>query len=151
MNVSFQLVWALVLGLSLARVELVFSQEAEPDNIPAPVEEPEKKSPEPPASQQTGLAAFYHATFQGRRTANGESFDHNGLTAAHKTLPFGTLVRVINLFNNKNVIVRVNDRGPVQPDRVIDLTHRAATILGFVQQGMTKVVLEILPLSAAGK
>ena len=90
-------------------------------------------------------------TFQGRRTASGEFFDHTELTAAHKTLPFGTLVRVINLHNNKSVIVRVNDRGPMQPDRVIDVTRRAAGLLGFVQQGMTRVALEILPLGAPAK
>ena len=150
MNVSLGLVGALVLGLALARIEIAFCQEAETDNAPAPLEELDK-TPEPAPSDQTGLAAYYHTTFQGRRTANGESFDHKGLTAAHKTLPFGTLVRVINLRNNKSVIVRVNDRGPQQPGRVIDLTHRAATILGFVQHGMTKVVLEILPPGAAGK
>ena len=111
MNVSLGLVRALVLGLALARIEIAFCQEAETDNAPAPLEELEK-TPEPAPSDQTGLAAYYHTTFQGRRTANGESFDHKGLTAAHKTLPFGTLVRVINLRNNKSVIVRVNDRGP---------------------------------------
>ncbi len=150
MNASLGLVRALVLGMALARIENAFCQEAETDNAPAPLEELDK-TPEPAPSDQTGLAAFYHARFEGRRTASGESFDHNRLTAAHKTLPFGTLVRVINLRNYKSVIVRVNDRGPMQPGRVIDLTHRAATILGFMQQGMTKVVLEILPLGAAGK
>jgi rare lipoprotein A len=150
MNASLGLVRVLVLGSALARIEIAFCEEAEPDNAPAPLKELEKAS-EPAPSDQTGLAAFYHATFQGRRTANGESFDHKELTAAHKTLPFGTFVRVTNLRNYKSVIVRINDRGPVQPGRVIDLTHRAARILGFVQQGMTKVILEILPLGAAAK
>ena len=117
----------------------------------APPVEDVGKSDESPAIKQSGLAAFYHATFQGRRTASGEVFDHNELTAAHKTLPFGTLVRVINLRNHQSVIVRVNDRGPMQPDRVIDVTHRAAGLLGFLQQGMTRVALEILPLETAGK
>ena len=66
-------------------------------------------------------------------------------------MPFGTLLRVTNLRNYKSVIVRVNDRGPMQPGRVIDLTHRAAQILGVMHRGMTKVVLEILPLGAAAK
>ena len=151
MTVSSGLVRALVLGSALANIEIAFCEEAETDNAPAPLEEPEKTSVPAPAADQTGLAAFYHATFQGRRTASGESFDHKGLTAAHKTLPFGTLVRVTNLRNSKSVIVRVNDRGPMQPGRVIDLTHRAARILGFVHLGMTKVILEILPLGAAAK
>jgi rare lipoprotein A len=150
MNGSLGLVRALVLGSALARIEIAFCQEAETDMGGGGREELEKTS-EPAPSGQTGLAAFYHATFQGRRTASGESFDHKRLTAAHKTLPFGTLVRVTNLRNYKSVIVRVNDRGPMQPGRVIDLTHRAASILGFMQQGMTKVILEILPLGAAAK
>jgi len=113
---------AAVLALCLVNADSALGQEAEPDNVPAaPLEEPQRKPPEPAAAQHVGLAAFYHADFHGRRTASGESFDHNALTAAHKTLPFGTLVRVINLRNNKSVVVRVNDRGPMQADRVIDL------------------------------
>jgi rare lipoprotein A len=150
MNASLGLVRALVLGLALARMEIAYCQETETDHAQAQLEELDK-TPEPAPSDQTGLAAFYHAGFEGRRTASGESFEHNRLTAAHKTLPFGTLVRVINLRNRRSVIVRINDRGPKQPGRVIDLTHRAATILGFRQQGITKVVLEVLPLGAAGK
>jgi rare lipoprotein A (peptidoglycan hydrolase) len=150
MTFSLGLVRALILGSVLASSEIALCEEAETDNAPAPLEEPEKTS-EPAPSDQTGLAAFYHRTFQGRRTASGESFDHKGLTAAHKTLPFGTLVRVTNLRNSKSVIVRVNDRGPTQPGRVIDLTHRAARTLGFMHQGMTKVILEILQLGAGAK
>jgi peptidoglycan lytic transglycosylase len=150
MDTRQPLVWAIVVACGAASAEFVFSQENMLNNPPVPAEQPEKPN-EPPASKQTGLAAFYHVTFQGRRTASGESFDHNELTAAHKTLPFGTLVRVINLRNNQSVIVRVNDRGPMQPDRVIDVTRRAAGLLGFLQQGMTRVALEILPLETAGK
>ena len=150
MTASLGLVRALVLGSALASIEIGFCEVAETDNAPAPVEQLEKTS-EPAPPDQTGLAAFYHATFQGRRTTSGESFDHKGLTAAHKTLPFGTLVRVTNLRNSKSVIVRINDRGPMQPGRLIDLTHRAAGILGFVHQGMTKVILEILQLGAGAK
>ena len=150
MTASLGLVRALVLGSALASIEVGFCAEAETDNPPAPLEEPEKTS-EPAPPDQTGLAAFYHAKFQGRPTASGESFDHKGLTAAHKTLPFGTLVRVTNLRNSKSVIVRINDRGPMQPGRLIDLTYRAARMLGFVHQGMTKVILEIMPLGAGAK
>ncbi len=151
MNIRLRLVGVIILTLSLLSADPLRAQEAESENVAAPVEEPERKPPEPSAPKQIGLAAYYHADFHGRRTANGESFDHNGLTAAHKTLPFGTHVRVINLQNNKNVIVRVNDRGPVQTDRVIDLTRRAASILGFIRQGMAKVALEVVPLGSGAK
>lgn len=138
------------MACSLASADLVLSQSTELNNAPVLSEQVEK-TPEVQESKQTGLAAFYHMTFQGRRTASGESFDHGELTAAHKSLPFGTLVRVINLHNKKSVIVRVNDRGPMQAERVIDVTQRAAGLLGFLHQGMTRVALEILPLGAADK
>lgn len=143
-------VWTIVVACSLAGSGLVLGHQTELNDGSAPLER-SKKTPEPAESKQTGLAAFYHMTFQGRRTANGESFDHGDLTAAHKTLPFGTLVRVTNLHNQKSLIVRVNDRGPMQADRVIDVTQRAAGLLGFVQQGMTRVALEVLPVPAPGK
>ena len=150
MNIRQSLVSAIVLTYGAASAEFVLSQDGELNNSPVSAEQPEK-SLELPAPKQTGLAAFYHVAFQGRRTASGESFDHNALTAAHKTLPFGTLVRVINLRNHQSVIVRVNDRGPMQPDRVIDVTRRAAGLLGFLQQGMTRVALEVLPLETGAK
>jgi len=150
MNIRQPVLGALVLAGSLASADLVRSQRADLDDAPAAAQ-PSENNPKIVETKQTGLAAFYHVVFQGKRTANGESFDHDGLTAAHKTLPFGTLVRIINLKNMKSVIVRVNDRGPMQPDRVIDVTRRAAGILGFLNQGMTRVVLEILPVSAANQ
>ena len=144
------MVGAMLLTCSLASHVLVLSQERYLENESVAPEQAEK-IPALPPSKQTGLAAFYHMAFQGRSTANGEFFDHDKLTAAHKTLPFGTLVRVINLQNNKSIIVRVNDRGPLQLDRVIDVTRRAAGLLGFIQQGMTRVALEILPLGPPEK
>lgn len=149
MNTLPALLSASVLGLSLFTAASALAQEADSESPTAPVEEAEIKPAAPATSERVGLAAYYHSDFHGRRTANGETFDHNGLTAAHKTLPFGTLVRVVNLRNNKSVVVRVNDRGPMQPDRVIDLTRRAATALGFIHQGMTRVALEILPAGSA--
>ncbi len=98
----------------------------------------------PPIVAETGLASFYHVIFHGRRTASGEAFDRHALTAAHKTLPFGTLVRVINLRNERSVVVRVNDRGPRQNNRLIDVTPRAARELGFLATGMTWVRLEVI-------
>lgn len=150
MNVRQPLLGAVLMTCGLASASLGLSQETEMNNAPV-LSAPPENAPESPESKQTGLAAFYHMTFQGRRTASGESFDHSELTAAHKTLPFGTLVRVINLHNKRSVIVRVNDRGPVQADRVIDVTRRAAGLLGFLHRGMTRVALEILPPNAANK
>jgi len=132
-----------IAAMATANIDYANCQETESESTPIPVEEP-TKSTEKGFQTQTGLAAYYHATFQRRRTASGESFDHNALTAAHKTLPFGTQVRVINLTNNRSVVVRVNDRGPMQKNRVIDLTRRAASALGFLARGMTLVKIEIL-------
>lgn len=134
-----------LIALGLAGVELALAGQAVSEADAEPRQGAKRKPAKRAPSKQTGLAAFYHADFHGRRTASGETFDHNGLTAAHKTLPFGTLVRVINLRNNKSVVVRVNDRGPVQADRVIDVTPHAARLLGFFHQGMTRVALEVVP------
>jgi len=93
---------------------------------------------------QTGGASYYHPSLDGRMTANGETFDNGALTAASLTLGFGTRVRVTNLVNSKSVIVTINDRGPYVAGRIIDLTHRAASALGFVQRGVTRVRVEPL-------
>lgn len=91
-----------------------------------------------------GIASYYADEFHGKKTANGELFDMNSLTAAHRSFPFGTKVRVTNLENNKSVIVRINDRGPFQLSRIIDLSKAAAMKLDIVQSGTAKVRLEVL-------
>lgn len=88
-----------------------------------------------------GLASWYGEPFHGRRTASGEVYDMNELTAAHKTLPFGTRVRVRHARTGKEVTVRINDRGPHVPGRIIDLSRAAASALGIVQGGVGRVVL----------
>ena len=93
---------------------------------------------------QTGNASFYGGKWHGRKTANGEIFDTYKLTAAHKTLPFGTRVRVTNLSNGKSVIVRINNRGPYSKGRVIDLSQAAFSKIENMSKGVTKVKLEIL-------
>lgn len=93
---------------------------------------------------QTGKASFYADKFDGTPTASGEKYRHNKMTAAHKTLPFGTRVRVTNLGNNKSVDVVINDRGPYVEDRIIDLSKAAAEELGFVNQGLATVKLEVI-------
>lgn len=93
---------------------------------------------------QEGLASYYSYEFQGRPTANGEIFDTEKLTAAHRQYPFGTRVRVTNIRTQQNVEVRINDRGPMKPERVIDLTLAAAKTIGLVQKGVERVRVEVL-------
>ena len=92
----------------------------------------------------TGIASWYGTFFQGRKTANGETFDQNQMTACHKTLPFGTLVRVVDLKSGKSVIVRINDRGALLRERVIDLSRGAAEKLGIGAKGLANVRLEVV-------
>ncbi len=91
--------------------------------------------------EEEGIASWYGGKFQGRKTANGEIFDTKELTAAHKTLPFGTLVRVENLDNGKSVILRINDRGPYVEGRIIDLSQRGAEELDMIRSGTAPVRL----------
>lgn len=100
-----------------------------------------------PAYRADGLASWYGVPFHGRRTANGEVFDKNLLTAAHPTLPLPSLVRVTNLENGRELVLRVNDRGPFVDDRVIDVSRRAARDLGFERQGLAQVRVEFLGLA----
>jgi len=94
---------------------------------------------------EIGLASWYGSNFHGKATANGASYDMNSLTAAHKTLPLPCMVRVTNLDNNRSLIVMVNDRGPFSKGRLIDVSKRAAEILGFKDKGTTKVRVQYLP------
>ncbi|MEO1004053.1 MAG: septal ring lytic transglycosylase RlpA family protein [Cyanobacteria bacterium J06638_7] len=91
-----------------------------------------------------GTASWYGPGFFGNRTANGEVFRPGTLTAAHRTLPFGTRVRVTNLNNGRSTVVRINDRGPFKGNRVIDLAHGAAHEIGLVSSGLAPVRLEVL-------
>lgn len=93
---------------------------------------------------QSGVASYYGPGFHGRRTANGETFNMNAMTAAHRTLPFGTKLKVTNLNNGQSAIVRVNDRGPYTGGRVIDLSVAAAKQIGSTQAGTAKVKLEVV-------
>jgi rare lipoprotein A len=90
----------------------------------------------------TGMASWYGNDFHGRYTANGEIFDMNSISAAHKTLPLPSYVRVTNLANHKSIVVRVNDRGPYVGDRVIDLSVKTAQLLGFYGHGLAKVKVD---------
>ncbi len=96
----------------------------------------------PLSNMEVGFASWYGGKFQGRHTASGERFDTNKLTAAHKTLPFGTIVRVTNLENNLSVEVRINDRGPFIKGRIIDLSRAAADAIGMAGKGIALVKVE---------
>ncbi|NQS97554.1 MAG: septal ring lytic transglycosylase RlpA family protein [candidate division Zixibacteria bacterium] len=91
-----------------------------------------------------GIASYYDKGFAGKPTASGEIFNPNAMTAAHKTYSFGTKVRVVNLKNNKTVVVRINDRGPFVKGRIIDLSRGAAEKIGMVNDGVTRVRIEVL-------
>ncbi len=93
---------------------------------------------------RTGTASWYGSDFHGRRTANGETYDMNALTAAHPTLPMPTIVRVTNLDNGRSVVVRINDRGPFAEDRIIDMSRAGARELGFENKGLARVRVTVL-------
>jgi rare lipoprotein A len=109
-----------------------------------------KDDPSDPAKRDTartslpsvGMASFYGREHNGSMTASGERFNMHELTAAHRSIAFGTRVKVTNLLNGKQVVVRINDRGPFTRGRVIDLSHGAAEVLDFVARGVTKVQIE---------
>jgi rare lipoprotein A len=97
-----------------------------------------------PAQSFKGVAAFYADKFNGRKTASGQRFCQTKMTAAHRTLPLGTEVRVTNLRNNKSVEVRINDRGPYYGGRIIDLSYAAAEKVGMIKNGLAQVRLEVI-------
>ena len=96
------------------------------------------------AAPDTGLAAVYTDKLNGHRTASGAKYDGDKLTAANKTLPFGTKVKVSNTVNGKSVVVTINDRGPKQADRILDLSPRAARALGIGRHAMAQVKIEVV-------
>lgn len=93
---------------------------------------------------EVGMASWYGDDFHAKKTANGEKYDMNTLTAAHRTLPLPSIVKVTNLENGRSLVVRVNDRGPYAKERIIDLSKRAAGLLGYQTKGITKVKVEIM-------
>ena len=123
---------------------------AAPAVAPPPPAAPAAAAPAAPVAPAatgdvtTGKAAWYGKKFNGRKTASGERFNAAALTAASNTLPFGTLVRVTNVKNKKSVTVRINDRGPKQPDRIIDVTRAAAAKLGMLKSGLAEVEIKVV-------
>jgi len=100
-------------------------------------------------SKLDGIATWYGAGLQGHETAEGERFDMNRFTAAHRKLPFGSIVRVTNLQNGRSVVVRINDRGPLPSDRMIDLSRAAARRVGMIGAGVARVHIDVIRLGSA--
>ena len=143
--------------ISAAHAQQASAPAALPATVPAPMAAPPAPAPKaaaPGASSgdaSEGKIAHYGAKFNGRTTASGERFDMNAMTMAHRTLPFGTRVKVTHLANKKSVVVRVNDRGPSSPDRIGDLTTGAARKIGMTQAGVVDARLEVVGQAKAGK
>jgi rare lipoprotein A len=155
MTRTFTIGLALAALVSSAAVAQAPAPAAKSEPAPAAAA-PAAAAPAPAAApsgdhRMEGLAAYYSNRLNGRRTANGQVFDQNALTAAHPTLPYGTKVKVTNTKNGKSVVVRINDRGPTQPGRVIDLTRAAAGRLGMLRAGLAPVKLEIVAEAPAKK
>lgn len=143
----------MAIGLLLLLTACAGQPPAQPPQVPPPVSPP-KKEAQPSAQpvqptrsdgkfQQTGLASFYANRLHGRRTASGERYDKKAFTAAHRDLPFGTRVWVVNLKNKRGVEVRINDRGPHRKGRIIDLSHAAAKQLGMLKDGVARVEISL--------
>ena len=129
------------LGPDLSNIDLAIPETAvDLDSFEPPIEE----GPSVVRDLGIGVASYYGRRFHGRLTANGERFNMNAMTAAHKTLPFGTRVRVTNPRNGRSVVVRINDRGPFIKGRTIDLSRGAATQIGMIARGHARVELEVV-------
>lgn len=133
------------LGLPLALLAFGACATAPHQSSTAPRVEPTLPSPETSSYQATGVASWYGGKFHGRKTASGVRFNQNALTCAHRTLPFGSQLKVTNLANGKSVFVEVNDRGPAIKSRLVDLSKAAAKKLDFIKTGTAQVQLELIP------
>jgi len=148
------LLWAIVLAVSLGSTGCAHRTYTTQPPAPPPTEQPSPPSGPPPAVErqppipgaylEEGVASWYGIPFDGHRTSNGEIYDMHQFTAAHRTLPFGAIVRVTNLQNGKQTEVRINDRGPFVANRVIDLSLSAARAIDMVGPGTAQVRLEII-------
>lgn len=140
-----------VLNQTALAVALAIALGAAPGNSQTPDSEPgipgqtqDTLKPVPTKKYQVGKASWYGRVFQHHPTASGEPYEMNDLTAAHRTLPLGSWVKVTNLKNDRSVMVRINDRGPVKKSRIIDLSYGAAKLLGMGSSGISSVRLDIV-------
>lgn len=121
-----------------------------PSPVPPSIPRPRSKAPRPSHWTETGLASWYGVPFNGRRAADGQIFNMYQMVAAHRTLPFGSLVRVTDLQNGRQVVVRIIDRGPFVKNRIIDLSFGAARAIGMVEAGVAPVRLRLLSQGKVG-
>lgn len=128
--------------VSLGATQRPISSESR--NIQNPVKTGSRSRPNRSKAYQIGTASWYGSYFQDKPTASGEPYNMYDLTAAHPTLPLGSLVRVTNLHNGRAVVVRINDRGPVVPGRIIDVSYNTARVLQFKSQGLQRVRLDVV-------
>lgn len=142
-------------SLTMCHAREVHNAVSIPGSAAAPQNKPETKQTtvtarlsKVSASLRLGLASWYGEVWQGRKTASGEIYDQNLMTACHRSLPFGTLVRVINLKNHRSVVVKINDRGNLSSHRVIDLSSAAAEKIGLLRAGLAPVRLEVVGQAA---
>jgi peptidoglycan lytic transglycosylase len=135
---------AVAVGLAIALGAAPGNTQTPDSNEGTPGQTQETIKPVPAKKYQVGKASWYGRHFQNKKTASGESYDMNDLTAAHRKLPLGSWVRVTNLKNARSVIVRINDRGPVAKNRIIDLSYGAAKMLGMGSTGISSVRLDII-------
>lgn len=149
------LLFAVATGTVQANVRLQRPVATMPPPAPATEAMPASLAPQIPAKELRGyrlrgVASWYGRVFHGRKTANGERFDMNAMTACSPTLPFGSVVRVVNLLNRNSVVVRINDRGDlVDEGRIIDVSYAAAEKLAMVENGLAPVNVQILSLGQA--
>jgi rare lipoprotein A len=134
-----------IMGCAVAGLVALLPKSQAQSSPPAPT--PVKPAPagaEPKEKHQVGVASWYGEEFQGKTTASGQPYDANELTAAHRTLPLGTTVRVTNLENHRNLLLRITDRGPYIGRRLIDVSRAAAKRLDFIHSGTASVRVEVV-------
>ncbi len=135
---------ALAVGLAIALGVAPGNSQTPDSNEGIPGQTQETIKPPHTKKIQVGRASWYGRIFQDKKTASGEPYDMNDLTAAHRTLPLGSWVKVTNLKNDRSVMVRINDRGPIMKSRIIDLSYGAAKMLGMGSSGISSVRLDII-------
>jgi rare lipoprotein A (peptidoglycan hydrolase) len=134
-----------IMGCAVAAmVALSARSEARPSDFVAYKRHAAPKAIQSESGTRVGIASWYGEQFQGNLTANGEVFDMNGLTAASRELPLGTRIQVKNLNNNRSIVLRINDRGPYIPGRVLDVSKSAAERLGFLNAGLAHIEMKVV-------
>ena len=128
----------------LACVNVVSAQDKAAKTSPTAPQKAPAKRVKKTAKIQYGMASFYHSKFQGRKTSSGEKYDQDKMTAAHNGLPLNTWIRVTNIKNGRTVVVKINDRLHHRNERLVDLSRSAASKLGYIGRGITRVKVEVL-------